>query len=149
MLHHPLNQSFLIQHPVLKTQGRKRDLGPGGKKLNAHLTLSPKASTTHTPQPSPHPCGLALCRNEDSSKGVREPTVICCQHTSGLVQVSPELEVAEVWGWGKEGAMFAQGITGVHDLDPTDPQAEHSPTLWAYWCPPPPGPQHSPSRCRL
>lgn len=32
--------------------------------------------------------------------------------------------------------MFVQGITGVHDPDPTEPQAEHSPTLWAYWSPP-------------
>lgn len=87
---------------MLETQNGKRNLGPG-------LEYSPLSVT----QPGPHPCGLALGRDEDACKGVREATVICCQHTPGLVQVSPQLEVAKVWDEEKEGAMLVEGTTGV------------------------------------
>ena len=57
---------------------------------------------------------------------VREPTVTCCQHTLGLVQVSPELEVAEVWGGEKEGAILAQEPLESLTPDPSDPNPQLS-----------------------
>lgn len=80
------------------------------KKLRA---LDKSVPPLSVPQPGPHPCGLALGRDEDMCKGVREATVICCQHAPGLVQVSPQLEEAKVWDEEKKGAMLVQGTSGV------------------------------------